>query len=101
LSRTSFSPEVVLWLVAVLGVWALVAALIAFLLYRLAKTAIHKTDARDVPKVLSAFTELVKCFRRSALTPPQLPFSFPAPAADSTVGEQTGQQSISGTEAAQ
>lgn len=99
------SVEAVPALVLVLIAWAAVTALVAFLLYRLAKAAINKTDARDVPRVLSAFAELVKCFtgtRGQGLTiPPQGVLGLSAPAAaDAIVTEQTSQQGISGTEAA-
>jgi hypothetical protein len=107
------------WPVFVLAAWLLTILVIATMVYGIAKAAINKTDARDLPAVLTALTGLVKGVTRSVgqVSGTQIPGQGPtAPAQDAQPSAQgaailaqtngtSGQTGIAGigatTEAAQ
>ncbi|GII81929.1 hypothetical protein Sru01_69110 [Sphaerisporangium rufum] len=90
------------WPVWLIAAWLMSLAVICLTLYAIVKTAINKTDARDLPAVLSASAELVK----SVTLPLSRPFlqAVPFDSSASTQGarplDQAGQQNTD-TEVAQ
>ncbi|RSN48286.1 hypothetical protein [Actinomadura sp. WAC 06369] len=53
------------WPVLLVGTWLFTVVVIAAVIYRIAKAAINKTDARDLPNVLIALAPLLTGTARS------------------------------------
>ncbi|MEV6867462.1 hypothetical protein AB0M44_41535 [Streptosporangium subroseum] len=74
MSPRSSSLDVLPWPVLLVGTWLATVVVIALLAYAIAKAAINKTDARDLPTVLTALTQLLggltRPINRALATPP-------------------------------
>ncbi|MDP9848145.1 hypothetical protein [Streptosporangium lutulentum] len=84
------------WPVLLIGAWLATIAVIALLVYAIAKAAINKTDARDLPTVLPVLAQLLGGLARPlnrALTMPASVVS-PAMVQEASPQEQTGSQGI-------
>ncbi|MER5624277.1 hypothetical protein ABT061_24900 [Streptosporangium sp. NPDC002544] len=101
------SPLVSLpWPVLVVGTFLATILVIALLLYAIARAAINKADARDLPNVLAEIGQMIRSIIRPlhrALHAAQLPSNAGAPMSAQGVGtlEQTGGQGTGETGAAQ
>jgi hypothetical protein len=59
MTPSSSSLDSLPWPVLLLGAWLATVMVVAVLAYGIAKAAINKTDARDLPAVLTALTQVV------------------------------------------
>lgn len=94
------------WPVLVLGALLATILVVALLLYAVARAAINKADARDLPNVLAEIGQMIRSIIRPlnrALHAAQVPPSTSTPMSAQGVGtlDQTGGQGIGGTGTAQ